>query len=192
MDVIGEKHDQVVLDLKKEMSMAQKLITEKESQVTMLDGNCGRSGHICNEVCNQKKNNAVMELSQARQHLNPGFAIIFDNIDGKLERRHMSKDKPNFDFHWVNHKIVENRVSGSKHDGSPRDLLSVPNIKFLPSVRDQQQQHQNYIVLVARILVDHLECFQVLRNVCVRHIPHKHSKELAQKFKSVSTFCTLI
>ena len=103
----------------------------------------------------------------------------------------MSKDKQNFDFHWVNHKIVESRVSGNKHDSFPRDLLSVPNIKFLPSVRDQQQQRQNYIVLVARILVDHVECFQVLRDVCVRHIPHKYSKEMAQKSKSVSTFFIL-
>ena len=65
LDIIGEKHDQGVLDLKKEMSTAQEIITEKASQVTMLDGNCRKSGHICNEVCNQKKNSAKMELSQA-------------------------------------------------------------------------------------------------------------------------------
>ena len=40
LDIIREKHDQGVLDLKKGMSTAQEFITEKASQVTMLDGNC--------------------------------------------------------------------------------------------------------------------------------------------------------
>ena len=116
------------------------------------------------------------------------FQNIFDNIDGKLERRHMSKDKQNLDYHWVNHKIVINRVSGTNLDSSPRDLLAVPNITFLPSVKDQQLQRHNYIVLVSRILVDHLKCFGMLKDVCVRHIPHKYSKEMASKSESVSTF----
>ena len=76
-------------------------------------------------------------------------------------------------YHWVNHKIVINRVSGIN--------LAVPNITFLPSVKDQQLQRLNYIVLVSRILVDHLKCFGMLKDVCVRHIPHKYSKEMATK-----------
>ena len=40
LDIIREKHDQGVLDLKKEMYTAQEFITEKALQVTMLDGNC--------------------------------------------------------------------------------------------------------------------------------------------------------
>lgn len=96
---VREKHDEAVLDLKKEITTAQKIIAEKESQVVILVEKCGSSGHICNEVRHHQKKNANMELSNARKELNPGFAIIFDNIDGRLERRHMSKDKQNFDFH---------------------------------------------------------------------------------------------
>lgn len=100
----------------------------------------------------------------------------------------MSKDNQNFDFHWVNHKIVMNRISGSRLDNSPKEPLAVSNITVLPSVQDQQRQRQNYIVLVARMLVQHLECFAVFKDVCIRHIPHKYSKELAKKSESVSTW----
>ena len=186
LDVIWEKHDQAIFDLKTEMSKAQELVTEKEPQVVMLEERCASSGHICNGNCTVQKKNATGELANARKELQPGFAIIFDSIDGKLERRHMSKDKQNLDYHWVNHKIVINRVSGTNLDSSPRDLLAVPNITFLPSVKDLQLHRHNYIVLVSRILVDHLKCFGMLRNVCVRHIPNKYSKEMAKK--SVSTY----
>ena len=40
----------------------------------------------------------------------------------------MSKDNQNFDFHWVNHKIVKNRILGSKLDNSPRNALA--NFKY--------------------------------------------------------------
>lgn len=188
LDVIGEKHDQAICDLKTDMCKAQELVTEKETQVVMLEERCASNGHVCNGNCTVQKKNATGELANARKELHPGLAIIFDNIDGKLERRHMSKDKQNLDYHWVNHKIVINRVSGTNLDSSPRDLLAVPNITFLPSVKDQQLQRHNYIVLVSRILVDHLKCFGMLKDVCVRHIPHKYSKEMATKSESVSTF----
>ena len=157
----------------------------------MLAERCSVTGHICSQIYKywtQQNERTKKELKQARANLNPGFAIIFDNIDGKLERRHMSKDNQNFDFHWVNHKIVMNRISGSRLDNSPRELLAVSNITVLPSVQDQQRQRQNYIVFVARMLVQHLDCFVVFKDVCIGHIPHIYSKELAKKAESVSTW----
>ena len=74
----------------------------------------------------------------------------------------------------------------SKRNNFPRDLLAVSNITFLPSVKDQHRHRYNYIVLVARMLVQHLECFAEFKDVCVSHIPHKYSKELAKKSESVS------
>lgn len=148
LDVIGEKHDQAIFDLKTEMFKAQELVTEKQTQVVMLEERCTSNGHVCIGNCTVQNKNATGELANARKELHAGFAIIFDNIHGKLERRHMSKDKQNLDYHWVEHKIVINRVSGTNLDSSPRDLLEVPNITFLPPVKDQQLQRHNYIVLV--------------------------------------------
>jgi len=186
MDILGQKHDQAVLDMKKTVSEAYQVVTEKESQVANMAEKCADAAHICTEICTKQNESTTKELNQAKVNLNSGFAIIFDNIDGKLERRHMSKDNQNFDFHLVNHKIVKNRISGSKLDNSPRNVLAISNITVLPSVQDQQRQRQNYIVLIARILVEHLDCFAIFKDVCIRHIPHKFGKEMAKKSESVS------
>ena len=111
LDVLGKRHDQDVLDFKKTVSEAHQLVIEKDARVTMLKDACGAVGHICTETCAQQNVNAKEELNQARKKSNSGIAIIFDNIDGKLERRHMGKENQNL-----------NRVS-SKLDNSPRELL---------------------------------------------------------------------
>ena len=147
---------------------------------------CNAIGHSCSNTCTQDIENAQRKLKESKLNPHPGFAIAFDNIDGKLQRKHMTKKNQNFDFHWVNHKLTINRVSCNKLDTSPREINGVPNIKFLPSVQDQNKQRHNYIVLVARILVEHLECFSFLKEVCIRHIPHKYFKEMAQKSVCVS------
>lgn len=45
----------------------------------------------------------------------------------------------NRDVHWVNHGMVENRVSGLLTTRE-KDILDIPNIQFLPSVEDQRRQ----------------------------------------------------
>ena len=181
LDILGEKHDQAVLDMQKTVSEVYQVVTEKEAQVANLAEKCADAAHICTEICTQQNESATKEVNQAKVNLNTGFAIA-----GKLERRHMSKDNQNFDFHWVNHKIVKNQISGSKLDNSPRNALAISNITVLPSVQDQQRQRQNYIVLIARMLVEHLDVFAVFKDVCIRLIPHKHGKEMAKKSESVS------
>ena len=172
------------------MCLQRQVLAEKEGNVAKLSERCQKSNgsnHTCTNMCSVEKANAIRDRKKERSNMNPGFAILFDNIDGSLNRWHMTMENQNLDYHWVNHKIVVNRVSGNKFDKSPRDILNVSNHRFLPTVQDQKRQRQNYIVLVARILVEHLECFKVFKDVCVSHIPHKYSKELAVKSQSVST-----
>ena len=86
----------------------------------------------------------LMESRRCKRHekskikYDPSFVILFDNIDGSLNRRHMTMENQNFDYHWVNHKIVVNRVSGNKFDKSTRDILNISNHRFLPTVQDQK------------------------------------------------------
>lgn len=186
LDVLGENHDQEILDLQKKMSKDEQFVVDNKKTVATLTESCSAIGHVCSVTCIKDIENAGKELNQTKLNLQPGFAIAFDNIDGKLQRKHMTKENQNFDFHWVNHKIIFNRVSGNKLDTSPREINAVSNIKFLPSVEDEKRQRHNYIVLVSRILVEHLDCFSSLKEVCIRHIPHKYSKEMAQKSECVS------
>ena len=55
LDVIGEKHDQAICDLKTDMCKAQELVTEKETQVVMLEERCASNGHVCNEIVQCKR-----------------------------------------------------------------------------------------------------------------------------------------
>lgn len=79
-----------------------------------------------------------------------------------------------------------NRVAGNGLGTSERDIGGVSNIKFLPTLQDQKLQRHNYTVLVSIILVENLQCFSFLKNVCIYHIPHKYSKEMAKKSETVS------
>ena len=55
------------------------------------------------------------------------------------------------------------------------DLSKVPVSAFLPSITDCAALRDNFVILVARILVDNLASFSFLRK-CVRiHIQHEYT-----------------
>ena len=118
------------------------------------------------------RDKCAKELHDYKMKCHPGFTIVFDNIDFEMKRTDMTLVNQNKDVHWVNHKMVKNRVSGNKLSwhGQTKKLVDVPNIKFLPTIKDHQKQRQNYIVLVSRILVDYFDSFSPLKDVCIRHI----------------------
>ena len=123
-----------------------------------------------------------------KQSVHPGFVIAFDNIDIQLQRKNMTIAAQNRNLHWVNHKMVINRVSGSEFPGNgPKcDLQRVPNLKFVPSIEDHQQQRFNYMVLVSRILVSYFDAFEFLKMTCLWHLPHKYQTEMSRKSTKVS------
>ena len=80
----------------------------------------------------------------------PGFVISFDNLDIQLQRKNMSMESQNQDYHWVNHQILENRMSGAhlRSKGPNANLEEVSNLKFLPTLDAQQQQWSNYNIKI--------------------------------------------
>lgn len=188
-DTLAENYDKAVMDAKDLISQSKQDLIEKEKKVNDLAQCCNAVGHTCNTACSkdtEKARNDLNDAIQANSNLHAGYAIVFDNIDGRLNKRHMTKESQNFDYHWINHKVVMNRVSGHKLDESQRKIIEVQNIKLLPTVEDQKKQRQNYIVLVARMLVEHLDSFKAFKDVCVHHIPHKYAKEMAMRSETVS------
>ena len=91
----------------------------------------------------------------------------------------MTTESQNKDFHWVNHQMVKNRVYVAMLDSSaPKaNLLDVCNLKFLPSMEDQNSQRLNYIILCSRILVGYFDVLAPLADACIQHIPHKYTNE---------------
>ena len=98
--------------------------------------------HIHSTECRDEIQSAYREKCELKKAAHPGFVISFDNLDIHLDRKNTTMDSQNKDFHWVNHQMVENRVSGAMLDSSaPKaNLLDVCNLTFLPSMEDQKCQ----------------------------------------------------
>lgn len=101
----------------------------------------------------------------------------------------MTEDNQNKDIHWVNHNRVKNRVSGNHlPDDKPIcDILELDNYKITPSSTEHILQKCDYIILVERILVTSIPYLGFCSDVINLHIPHKHSKECANKTTKVVT-----
>ena len=116
-----------------------------------------------------------------------GFSIVVDNWDMRQEVRHMSSDHQNTDIHWVNHNIVENRVSGNHlaDDRPIMDVADVQNKDLIPSMADHKALYDNYLVHIQRILVKRIPALQCLGNHVPKHIKHRHSEEMSKQSKKV-------
>lgn len=127
------------------------------------------------------------KIFKLKESAHPGFIVSFDNVDIHQERRNMTISNQNSDFHWVNHKMVENRVSGNHLDSTKpaADIMNVENMKYLPSMADNERQRMDYIILTSRILTEYFDVLKPLKEVCVMHIPHKYSKQLSKKTEKV-------
>ena len=184
METLGESHDACLQDVRNRISSEVVLLESKHKEVLHLKAQLLKNED--RERLSAEYLNATKELKELQKSCHPGFAIPFDNIDFHLSRRNMSMSEQNRDVHWVNHSMVENRVSANHlSTAREKDILDIPNIKFLPSVDDQRRQRMNYIVLVSRILVDYFDAFDVFKDVCLRHIPHKYSQEMSVKSRKV-------
>ena len=180
LDQLGEDHD-IKLKMAKETTDGNKAL---QTKVQLLE--VRQSRQLSKSVCDTMTESTVKlknEISSLKRSFHPGFVIAFDNIDIELKRKNMTLSAQNRNFHWVNHQMVINRISGNElaADRPKADLLKVPNLRFIPTLVDHQQQRENYIVLVSRMLVDYFDALEPLNEICIKHIPHKYHKEMSQK-----------
>jgi hypothetical protein len=192
LEAIGQSHDVRLHEVKDIIVNEHKAVEKKKQEVNELKAIFAeqnvQSKHQ-EESVSSKLKKATTELKDAQRKCHPGFLIAFDNIDFHMKRRSMTMTSQNRDIHWVNHVMIENRVSGNhlSSEEPKADIHDIPNIVFLPSVVDERQQRLNYVVLVSRILSDYFDAFAEFKDVCVKHIPHKYSKEMSEKSDKVSS-----
>lgn len=191
LDTLGENHDSYLIKTRERISKENAelhLLDEKIKSLNNLHATHLSSALTCN--CNQQLSALRKQAFELEKSTHPGFVISFDNLDIQLQRKNMSMQSQNRDYHWVNHQMIENRVSGAhlNSKGPKTNLQAVSNLKFLPKLEDQQRQRSNYIILAARILVDYFDALAPLKDACILHIPHKYTNEMAQKSKKVVLF----
>ena len=186
LDELGKNHDADLVQAKQQSSSQNRDLNTVEEKCNAVLKKHASHTH-CSSECYDEIQSAMKEKHELKKAAYPGFVISFDNLDIHLERRNMTTESQNKDFHWVNHQMVKNRVSGAMLDSSaPKaNLLDVCNLKFLPSMEDQNSQRLNYIILCSRILVGYFDVLAPLADACIQHIPHKYTNELSQKTKKV-------
>ena len=188
LETIGENHDHQLKQVKERIAMEHKKIENKKAVIKSLYDTSKRNACPDFSTLQAKQNKARSSLREYQKICHPGYVIAFDNIDIHVKRRDMTLKAQNTDIHWVNHTMIENRVSGnclSVDAKEPADIHHVSNINFFPSIEDHEQQRLSYIILVSRILVDYIDALSVFKDVCICHIPHKYSKAMSTKSTKV-------
>ncbi|KAJ7393014.1 hypothetical protein OS493_008262 [Desmophyllum pertusum] len=157
---------------------------------TLLYRNCSATQcyeAVCINKSSLKKLDALADRkdSTVEGTLNGTFKIVLDNIDLRITTRDMTCDRQNKDIHWVNHNAVKNRVTPGNNKRVQLDLSLLDYCQLLPSAADHEKLRKDFTHLVSRVLVEHLPCMQFLQTVCLQHIPHQYSNEMAQKSEKV-------
>ena len=103
--------------------------------------------------------------------------IFFDNIDFKILVNIVLKNHRNSDIHWIAQYLTYDRVpSAGLDDSKPlvSDVKDFDNVNYLLSQAETEKLRHDFIVLVARVLVEFFEFMKPFENAVPRHITHRY------------------
>ena len=127
LDKLGQNHD---LDMvKSKEKICQQMNTLKKAQAIHDDLLSKHASHRnCTSTCLEELASSRREVYELKKASHPGFVISFDNLDIQVQRKNMTIHAQNRDFHWINHQMVENRISGA-HLDSQRPKANIQGLK---------------------------------------------------------------
>ena len=114
LDTLGENHDSYLKQTRERITKENEdlhLLKETIKNLNDVHTTCLASASTCN--CNGELSVLRKQAFDLEKSTHPGFVISFDNLDIQLQRKNMSMESQNRDYHWVNHQMIENRVSGA-------------------------------------------------------------------------------
>ena len=128
------------------------------------------------------------EPSYAHSTCPAGMKLVIDNIDSTVKPRYQRIDSQSKSLHYVQVYTVKDRIDFSQLSTSPpppgRSIYDI-----LPTTLDYQVLKENFTILVARILVEHIPYFREdFKGLVPSHISHPYSSEMAKRSEVVS-FC---
>ena len=101
--------------------------------------------------------------------------VVFDNFDFRVLANIILRNHRNSDMHWIAQYITFNRFPSSHLDDSTpivANIVDYENVSYLLSKAELEQQRKDYIILVARVLIEYFPVLQLLRSAIPYHIPH--------------------
>lgn len=92
----------------------------------------------------------------------------------------------NFHIYGVKSRVMTQETAQSHKQPSYGELLCLSLDDILPSRDDQRKLLENYCVLFARVICEHIPFFKKFADCVPSHIIHPYSKEMSQKSEVVS------
>ena len=126
---------------------------------------------IMDDIGADLKSSITSQISAGRQ-----LRVCFDNIDFRILVNIILKNHQNSDKHWIAHYLTFDRVPSDELDDTKPlvpDCRALDNINYLLNRDELDTLRQNFIVLVARVLVEFFEFMKPFGNAVPAHITHR-------------------
>ena len=116
------------------------------------------------------------------------YILVGDNIDKTVTVRHMTMDHQSQSLHYFHCYAALDRVDFHNLDNSSPigNVSTLPLSIFLPSIEDCDVLRNNYVILLAREIVEKVPYFKMFADSVPEHIVHQYTKELSCKSSIVS------
>lgn len=90
-------------------------------------------------------------------------------------------------FHWTLHFAAKGRIKRNPSESrtSQCRIKDLKLAKLLPGKAAMNSYKSSFSTLIARVLTKYMPAYSVFKHVVVKHIPHRYSKEMAEKSKQV-------
>ena len=113
----------------------------------------------------------------------PSYILVGDNWDKNIRPRHMTMEHQTTSLHLFHAYAALDRVdcTGLSDDAPTADLKNMSPLSFMPSVEDCMKLRDDYITLVARIVVEKLPAFEPFADCVDKNIPHPYTAQMKEK-----------
>ena len=181
--LMGQDHDRLVRNWTDKVSTSpQQETSNRESGGTVS----------CSDTSSESESDVEVIPDSCREEYalpsDRSIIVIGDNWDKNIKPRYIRETNQVKSLHQFHSVATVNRIPTMHMDdkepqGSVRDIALS---KFLPSCEDCRAICENYVVLVARVIVGNLKHFSALKDCVPKHIPHRYSSLMQQKTTAVS------
>ncbi|KAK2568941.1 hypothetical protein P5673_007016 [Acropora cervicornis] len=102
--------------------------------------------------------------------------VVFGNFDYRILTNIILRNHRNSDMHWIAHYVTFDRVPSSHLDDSKPivpDIKDFDNVNYLMSKTKLDEQRENYIILVARVLIEFFPALEPICDAVPPLVPHR-------------------
>ncbi|KAJ7331119.1 hypothetical protein OS493_020821 [Desmophyllum pertusum] len=136
----------------------------------------------------------VSALNMLKGENSQKFRIVGDNWDLEVKARCQTKSQTNKSMHYFHAYAVKDRVvpKGLDSTGPQKSIDEIEMQEILPTPEVQEAIISDLAYIIPRVLVKYLTPYKAFSKAVMYHIPHAHSKEMAEKIRSAAEMAQIL